>query len=187
MGSWIIASDSHQIAWFTDSDRTAGVDRMKAVIIHRKARRRAVDVPIWRVLLRALSLGFGARPALEPTLPERTSGWSGSVGKGPNQVLYSRERALVAACGREFTLPNDERTLLVLIDARSPAEAVIETHSVAAPNVPRAELDLTAPKAQNLKRMHQQIADARTVWLRWLREEQRIQDFLNPRHGDGNV
>ena len=151
-GSWSTIGGSHDISWFTEVDRAASVDRVKAVVVRVHPERAAPTVPVWRTLGRAAVALWriaswkvlprrSVRRVQQRLLQQQTTGWSGSVGPdGPEQVRYSRERAVVSTGGREFSLPGDDRALLVLIDARAPSgDPIIETHVVPAPSVPREQ------------------------------------------------
>lgn len=159
-GSWGEQGDRHDISWFTDDDRDAGVERVRAVVVRRRSRE-----PI--------------EPTSHLTTWPLDGSWSGSVGSGPQQILYSSERAVVAVHGREFTLPTAGQALLVLVDERTPTgETSFETHTVESPSVPRVQRDLAASKEERLTRMRAHFREARGVWHRWLDEQPLIRTFL---------
>lgn len=69
-----------------------------------------------RDLLRQLRLRFGSLGA-GFHLRGRFEPWSGSSGpQGEWETLYSPDRRVVRVLGREYALPEDGRTLMLLID-----------------------------------------------------------------------
>jgi hypothetical protein len=106
MGTYSSTGGPYRTAWFTETDPAAGVERMKAVVVRRVVVARTGDGSALLGIVRALwrhklDRRVNERPRMLP--PE----WSASV--GPNQeVLYSRERALVRVHGVEYAIPNDE-------------------------------------------------------------------------------
>lgn len=65
-----------------------------------------------------------ARPPFEPRpLPD---GWNGAVDHGgPREVLHSTRRRLVRVAGREYPLPDDDATLVLLVRDDGMAEPVV--------------------------------------------------------------
>jgi hypothetical protein len=187
-----MSGDSHEITWFTETDRAGAIDYIKAVVVRRPSRPAATRTPflastlgmifsvMWLKLLRALSPERAAHAALDRAKVQLASGWSGSSGpEGPGQILYSRERSVVSVSGRELSLPAGTQALLVLVDARAPVgQPTLETHEVSAPTVPRLPLDPSAGKEANRQRIRAQHRAARDVWHRWLDEEPTIRAFL---------
>jgi len=158
-GSWFEIGDRHDISWFTEANRDTGDDHIEAVVVRRRAEPGA------------------ARPSVRPSTP--APGMWASVGNGPDQVRYSRERDVVAVRGREFPVPADGRALLVLIDERTATgEPSFETHAVDAPSVQRDSRDAGASRDERVARIHAHHREAREVWHRWLNEQPLIRSFL---------
>ena len=191
-GTWSMLGDSHEITWFTETDRAGAIEYIKAVVVRRPSRPAAQRTPsfasilgmifsvMWLKLLRAVSPERAAHAAMDRAMQQRASGWSGSSGPaGPEQILYSRERSVVSVSGREFLFPADARALIVLVDAEAPnGQPAFETHEVSPPTVPRLPLDPSAGKEANRQRIRAQHRAARDVWHRWLDEEPTIRAFL---------
>jgi len=183
--------DSHEITWFTETDRAGEIEYIKAVVVRRPSRPAATRAPslafigficglMWQKLRRALSPERAAHAALDRAMQQLASGWSGLSGPaGPDQILYSGERSIVSVSGRELSLPAGARALIVLVDARAPnGQPAFETHEVSAPTTTRLPLDPSAGKEANRQRIRAQHRAARDVWHRWLDEEPTIRAFL---------
>jgi hypothetical protein len=186
VGSWAIFGGACDIACFTDVDPSAAVERIRAVVVQRRPARSPTRASLWRRALRILSRRARRDAPIAPALSRRGL-WTGSVGNpGSAQVLYSRERAVVAVRGREFPLPADGRTLLVLVEERGvPSQTLIQTHVVSAPAVDRAPLEAAASEDANRERLRAQMHRARLTWHRWLDEEPLIREFISDAPSDG--
>lgn len=171
-GSWFISGESHEIASFTDSDRAGMTERIAAVVVRRRRKPAASRAQLART-------SSPSPPAFDRDRNDSAAGWSGSVGSGPDQVRYSRGRTVVSVSGREFTLPQNGRTLLILIDAiGSTGDLSVETREVLAPEVPRPRPDPSLSREIHRKRMQEHLHTARSLWHRWIDEEPSIRAFL---------
>jgi hypothetical protein len=183
VGTWSSIGGSYRTAWFTEADRTAGVERMAAVVVCRIDPSSAGETTkfkdllrmLWWILRHKLRLGRRARPPANGPwqLPD---GWSGGVDH--ERVLYSRDRRLVRVGGRDCALPGDDQTLIVLVDetARDVA-ATIETHAVTAPLARWLPLDPTVDREEHLRQLRERNRAASTVWHEWLEHEPSICAF----------
>jgi hypothetical protein len=184
MGTWSSIGGSYRTAWFTESDPTAGVERMAAVVVRRVDPSLAGETTNFRDLLRLLRwvilhklrLGrWAGPPANGPwQLPD---GWNGGVDHG--QVLYSGDRRLVRVRGRDYALPGNDQTLIVLVDETVPGGvASIETRAVMAPLARWLPLDPKADREENLRRVHERSRASGAVWNEWLEHEPSICAFI---------
>lgn len=186
MGSWSMFGGECEIAWFTDADRADRIERIRAVVVQRRTPRSNTGASLWSRALAILSRprrsdGLVA-PAVSPPGP-----WNSSVGSpGAAQVLYSRERAVIAVQGREFPLSADGRALLVFVEDRGiPSETLVRTHLVNSPTVERPSIDAPASREDRRERMRAHMQQQRATWHRWLDEQPLIQEFVTGKPFDG--
>jgi hypothetical protein len=94
-------------------------------------------------LLRRLRHRFGPLGA-GFHLKGRFERWSGSSGPdGEQETLYSSERKMVRVLGREYALPEDGRTLVLLIDENSGlgGSPTVKVRALRAPVLPYPSID----------------------------------------------
>jgi hypothetical protein len=146
---------------------------------HDPASVNARGTPIWRGLW---SLLFRRRP--KPIVPPSAGppdGWSASAGDGANAVLYSSSRRLVRVSGREFELPSNGQTLILLVDVERtrPCEGPdVIVRTIDTPSVPHCTFDHNLDKATNQKRIAASRREEHAAWRRSLRSDSVTHVFL---------
>jgi hypothetical protein len=125
----------------------------------------------WRGMLRALRyrLGpFGSGFHLRGDV-----GWSGAAGRdGEQMTLYHSARLVVRVLGRDYPLPPDGRTLVLLIDDGPVGRPLISIRMVACPVQPRSRVDEDGPHA---------------VWNSALKSDPEVRTFMAALSDDATV
>lgn len=128
-----------------------------AAVIHRGTQSGWKRESLISVLGRAM---FGRRPkaSTSPALPPHED-WTSSSGVG-GEVCYSEPRRIVRVVGKDFSLPPDDRTLIVLVHegADGPAAARTSTSVIRVP--------ARAGRPQHSGRDRDDIARAMGEWMR---------------------
>lgn len=175
----------HQTVWFTDFDRVAEVDRIQAIVVRlnppgKQGFRQLSRVGLWWFKLKwRLSI----IPLFLGMLLRRSDEWSASSGSGENDpIRLSRKRQVVSVSGREFAFPNDDRALLVLVDARDETHPAFETREVRPPVIHRERLERTDDRPdmreELMRQERERMARARSAWTTWMDEQPDIRAFL---------
>jgi hypothetical protein len=74
--------------------------------------------------------------------------WSGAAGgDGEQMTLYNSERRLVRVLGRDYTLPPDDQTLVLLVDEGAVGGPAISVRMVTGPVQPHDRVDEHGPHA----------------------------------------
>jgi len=171
--------DGNSLVFFYEDDGT--FERCGAVIAIRSpglAFRRIS----WRERLRSLLRPAPPPPGRWPT-PQLPAGWnSGSDVGGPHELLYSSESRRVRVLGHELPLPEDGRTLAVLLDETDGSAPVLRTHPIDLPPVAATSLvDLSSPdRARRLKAWEAQ-RERNERWLAVVRGDPEIAALLAAR------
>jgi hypothetical protein len=134
--------------------------------------------PLWQVL----SLLFRSFRKPKANWSAFPNGWSGGAGEGEDQILYDSNRRVVRVRGREFALPTEGRTLILLVDeAGSPprSEPMFTMHSIEAPIVPHASYDPHLDKSVNLARITASHREEGKAWREAIRREPAVSEFLD--------
>jgi hypothetical protein len=119
-----------------------------------------------------------------PRLPEwqPPDEWSGSADpNGENEVLFHRRNGVVRTRGRDFSLPTDGRTLVLLIDEEGMmphGEPVITVHSMECPELPYFSMDRNMSKAAILKRMRESLGEEAKAMRLAVRNDPVVRAFL---------
>ncbi len=99
-----------------------------------------------RRLLRALRYRLG--PLGSGFHLKGGGGWGGAAGgDGEQMTLYHSERRVVRVLGRDYTLPPDDRTLVLLVDEGAVGGPAISVRTVTSPVQPRDRVDEDGPHA----------------------------------------
>ncbi len=121
----------------------------------------------WRELLRRFRYHVG--PLGAGFSLGRTAGhWSGSAGQhGEQETLYHPGRRVVRVLGKEYALPADGRTLVLLIDEDSSAGRAprVTVRTIAAPMLPRPSINLSLDSAAAEEQMADASAREHAVWF----------------------
>jgi hypothetical protein len=158
-------SDPIHIAYF-EEDATAETICLAAAAIWR--------VPItparWTVrrLLRRLRAYFGPL-GIGLHLKWNFRPWTGSAGaNGEQETLYDPERRIVRVLGQDYSLPEDDQTLVLLIDERTnpTKRASVVLRRVAVPAVARESESVYDPQ------------EPISPWVLLLQQDPVIRDFM---------
>ena len=104
--------------------------------------------------------------------------WSGAADfGGPNEVAYSRTRRVVRVLGREFALPPDGQTLIVLVDDND-GEPTFTERTVPSEAVANVRVDPSLDKKTNGARMTAAHRVQHATWDRLLRSDPTTLAFL---------
>lgn len=105
-----------------------------AAVIHRGTEWGWKRVSLFSILVRKV---FGRRSTIpKPPEKEPDLAWTSTSGfGGPFEVCFSQDRRVVRVVGQEFSLPPDDRTLIVLVHEGTdgPAAAQISTSVISVP------------------------------------------------------
>jgi hypothetical protein len=108
-----------------------------------------------------------------------TRGWTGTVGSGRHQVRYDARRRIVDVLGRQFDLPANDDTLLLLLEDRAdedvPAVIVI---SMPVPLVAGRNRDRTMTKDERLKAAVDANRQSMAVWTKAIHARAEVVAFL---------
>jgi hypothetical protein len=133
-----------RVVYFSEEVPASNGVRLAAAVVWRGAGARRAGG--WRGLLRALRyrLGpFGMGLHLRGNV-----GWSAAAGgEGEQMTLYHSERRVVRVLGRDYPLPADGRTLVVLVDEGAAGGPAIKIRIVTGPVQPRSRVDEDGPHA----------------------------------------
>ncbi len=158
-------SDPIHIAFF-EEDATADTIRLAAAAIWRiPVTPLRWSVRRWLRWLRAyfgpLGIGLHLRWNFRP--------WTGSAGaNGEQETLYDSERRTVRVLGRDYSLPEDGRTLILLIDERTDPtkRASVVLRRVAVPAVARESESVLDPQ------------EPLSPWVLLLQQDPVVRDFM---------
>lgn len=144
-------------------------------------------VAIWRIgpaprrwglkkLLRRLRHRFGPLGA-GFHLKGRFEPWSGSWGpNGEQETLYNPERKVVRVLGREYALPEDDQTLVLLIDENGGpgGSPTVRVRALRAPVLPYPSIDtsLCGEQADGA------LAEQQPGWMAFLQQDPEVQAFM---------
>jgi hypothetical protein len=124
----------------------------------------------WRGLLRALRYRLG--PFGRGFHLRGSAGWSGAAGgDGEQMTLYHSERRVVRVLGRDYPLPSDGRTLLLLIDEGAVGVPPITIRMVTCPVQPRDRVDEDGPHAVWADSVLRNDPEVRTFMAAWREDE----------------
>jgi hypothetical protein len=161
----------NRVTYFSDDVPASDDTRLAAAVVWRgtPAPKRG-----WREWLRRLKhrlgpLGLGFH--LKGSVPD----WAGTAGEhGEQETLYSRHRRVVRVLGRDYALPPDDRTLILLIDEDgSPTAPTVTSRLLSVPPRPRSQQGpFDAPPGQS-------------VWAVILRKDPEVSAFMAGRSRSG--
>lgn len=166
----------------TFSDDIPGSDarRLTAAVVWRGDA--STRIRGWRRLLRRLRFRFG--PLGHGIHFGSTGGnWRGGSGMdGEHETLLHDERRIVRVLGRDYPLPPDGRTLVLLIDDTvSPAQVTVRT--LAAPTVTRPPIEHMSPGEELEEAMAEAHRNEDAAWEAALRADPEVQAFTAPLPG----
>ncbi len=142
---------------------------------------------VWSSLLRG-QWPFGRRSSSrlsESPLPEP---WDATVDRGgPHEILFSSRRSVVQLRDRDFPLPADGRTLVLLVQdpADEAGEATIQSHVMDFEPQPTAKPDRSLSKKAKLKRVTEHTRAAHEAWHDSIERVPVISAFLLDRSTPG--
>jgi hypothetical protein len=114
-----VCGHDHELVYFSDDGDHEGATRVTAIVLRRHRAREPEPLSLGDALRRWLA-SRGKRPPPPPapvwSMPPEWD--AASDGGGPREVLHGRARGLVRVADREFALPRDGRTLVLLVDER---------------------------------------------------------------------
>jgi hypothetical protein len=181
MGGWtsITVGRSTDTSFFSAHDRVTGGERLAAVVVRRFVPRPVERGWIWKELLR---LFRPRRPPPPPELRPLPEGFNSSTGSGPQEILFSETLGLVRTNGRDFPLPPDGRTLVLLLDDRTPnVEPTIATHAFSAPVIPRPTRDPSDGRKEFLRHIHEHVRLETETWRAAIDRDPVIRAFRDAR------
>lgn len=158
----------------------AGVTKFFAIVVQRV--RTSGAKQRFRQSLREMLVDFLASPKRMPVADlQLAQGWSSAAGAGgPHEVLFSESRQLVRVGGREFSLPTDDRVLVLL--AEEPANRsgtwTIESRTTQIAPCPFRGVDQALDKKANLLRTSEDARDRDQAWRTAVAADPTIQSFL---------
>jgi hypothetical protein len=158
-------SDPVQVAYFEDTEHPDTI-RLAAAVIWL-----GVDSPrrwsMRRMLRRARAyfgpLGIGLH------LRWNFRAWTGSTGaNGEQETLFDRERRIVRVLGRDFLLPEDGQTLVLMIDERAGGAGgnSVAIRNMAMPTVSR--------RNDSVQAAQQSV----TPWISLLQQDSEVREFM---------
>jgi hypothetical protein len=164
---------TNRVTYFSDEVPASDAVRLAAAVVWR-----GTPAPTrgwrewWRRLKHRLGpLGLGFH--LKGSVPD----WAGTAGEhGEQETLYSRYRRVVRVLGKDYALPPDDRTLILLIDeAGSPDGPIVTSHLLSVPPLPRSQQgESDAPPGQS-------------VWAAFLRRDPEVSAFMAGRPAIGTT
>jgi len=181
MGVLSTAGGRNQFTVFFDC--RANATTFWAVVVQRvlnehpaEARRRP------RLSLREMLVDVFARPKRMPVAEVRVPReWSSAAGAGgPYEVLFSEARRLVRVAGRDFALPADHRTLVLLAVEPSDRSGdwAITSHMIDIAPCPCSSVDRALDKEANLRRMSDENRERDRAWQAAVATDPIIQSFV---------
>jgi hypothetical protein len=175
-----LAGGGTSLVTFTEPIEAPRGTRLAAVVVWRGPTAEAERglLPVLRGLW-----PFGRRP--RPSHWELPDGWNAAADGGtPSEVLYSTARAAVQVRGRDYALPPDGRTLVLLVHEspgaapETPGEVRVEEHALDTPPQPKPVVDPTLPNAVNARRIVEGSDEANRVWFACLARDPAVVAFL---------
>ena len=179
-----LSTDGSRVVMFDVEDRATQATRLAAVIVWRVRGAGLTREPLWRGLLHLLRRRHRRSPAPHRfrSLPD---GFNGGASLGdPREVLFSEELGIVRLLGRDFPVPSDGRTLLLLVDEppEGPAASTVTTHSLdVAPQARFPAIDRSLSREEMARRIgdHQRAVNA--AWHEALDADPLVRSFLDAR------
>ena len=173
---------------FSDDTPASDTASLTAAVVWRTAPRPDAPATGWRSLLRRLRFRLGPLGAgfhLRWQTPHACGGSAGANGEW--ETLYNRERRVVRVLGREYALPVDGRTLVLLVDEGGTAGAAptVRVRTVLVPSLPRAP---TAPPFDGAAAGSEAPAAAIERYGTWraaLRSDPEVRAFMDDAGDEG--
>jgi hypothetical protein len=145
----------------------------------------------WRELLRRIRHRLGPMGAgfVGFHLRGTDVAWSGSAGeRGEQETLYHSERCVVRVLGREYALPPDGRTLVLLIDERSSTGAPsVTVRTLSVPTMLRPPVDMRADPATLEQQKAEAAGQEHAAWAAALRADPEVRAFMAERDDDSGA
>jgi hypothetical protein len=181
MGTMVEYGGRVSISYFsTIADERSGAPRLFAAVAWRKAESfiQRKPLPRWRQLW-ALFRGRNSPAQSRWKAPD---GWAGSAGEnGENEVLFHSRKGVVRVLGRQFQLPTDGRTLILLVDEDGlppGAEPEFTVYSIENPVVPHPLYKPSLDKSFILERFNDSHREAGRAWHSALHNDPVVSAFL---------
>jgi hypothetical protein len=148
-----------RVVYFSEEVPASNGVRLAAAVVWRGLAPRTRG---WRGLLRALRYRLG--PLGSGLHLKGGGGWSGAAGgQGEQMTLYHSERRVVRVFGRDYALPPDGRTLVLLVEEGAVGGPAISIREVTVPVQPHSRVDEDGPHA---------------VWNSVLRSDPEVRTFM---------
>jgi hypothetical protein len=167
-----------QVVYFTEELPGTTGTRLAAAVVWRVGP--GSEAPAWRrrmrrlrFRLRALFGGFHLRGMHRY--------WAGSSGPlGEQDTRYDVERRIVRVLGREYPVPPDGRTLVLLVDegTRANRRPLVVVRTVIAPVVRGPEVESTRDGASDADQRHQAVMAESQAWVAALETDPDVRAFM---------
>lgn len=148
------------VNFFFDHEKDSELVRLEAVVVQRC---------------------LSAEPPMATGRSVLPAGFDASVGsEGPYQVLFSHSRGIARVANRDFPVPSDGRTLVLLCEESSDPRVgwMVKQHAIDVPRTPFFRVDRSLTKPQNIERMNAMTAKAHQLWMRTVNEDPVIRAFM---------
>ena len=179
-----LSTDGRRVVMFDVTDRATKATRLAAVVVWRGGASSVLREPLWHALLRVFRRRHRRThvPDRFPSLPE---GFNGGASLGdPREVLYSEKLGIVRLLGRDFPVPSDGRTLLLLVDEPSegPAASTVTSHALdVAPQAPFPAIDRSLSREEMARRIGDHQRGVNAAWHEVVDSDPRVRSFLDAR------
>jgi hypothetical protein len=173
-----------RVVYFTEDVPASSGTRLAAAVIWRNAS--AVRSRGWRDLLRKtwhrngpLGLGF--------SLGREAGLWDGSAGEhGEQETLYHPLRRVVRVLGKEYELPSDGQTLILMIDeyTRTGATPSVSVRMLRMPVMSQSSPDPPLDSNEAEEESAEFASEEHKMWAKALQSDPEVQAFMAKRSKD---
>ena len=178
------STDGRCVVMFDVPDHTTDATRLAAVVVWRGAASGIVREPLWRGLLHVFRRRL-RRPQVSHRFRSLPDGFNGGASLGdPREVLFSEDLGVVRLLGRDYPLPSDGRTLLLLVDEppQGPAASTVMVHALdVAPQPPFPRIDRSMSKKEIGRRIGDQQRAVNAAWHEAVDASPLVRSFLEGR------
>ncbi len=168
------------VVYFSDDIPESNATWLVAAVVWRVAA--ASRAAGWRDMLRKFRYRVGGSPLTARFHLGRDSGlWGGSAGlHGEQETLFHARRRVVRVLGREYSLPSDGQTLVLLVDENSGASAApsVSRRTIRAPILARSSIDHAQEPATGERQLN--VDAEQKAWAAALQSDPEVRAFMAP-------